>query len=35
MAMPEVSDYKLFEDNEKVTKKLEEDLISITKKIVN
>ena len=29
------SDYKLFEDNEKTTKELEKDLISITKKVTN
>ena len=29
------SDYKLFENNKKITKKLEKDLITITEKIVN
>lgn len=29
------SDYKLFEDNKKITKKLEKDLIAITEKTVN
>ena len=29
------SDYKLFEDNKKITKKLEKDLIAITEKIVH
>ena len=29
------SDYKLFENNKKITKKLEKDLIAITEKIVN
>ena len=29
------SDYKLFEDNERITEQLKKDLISITKKVVN